>query len=114
VQQKIAEILKKFVMFDREGKEMNFSESLIKLPNIEKLEIVFLAEKARSLIFGNSKAEGLSQKDIINFDIAPEGSVKATLKILIDTTKVKKNKLGTYYIPNYRLPEIYKKHRAEE
>lgn len=108
--EKLARFLKGRVFFNKDNGEMNFTESFSLLSNLDKLEIVFIADKARFLILPNAKEEGLSQKDILVLDIMPQGSVKSSLKSLSDSKRVIKNKKDKYYIPNYRLTEIFNKY----
>jgi len=107
--QKMADILDPYVGFDETSQIMNFKEEFRTLgTNVDKLEMVLLADKARSLYFQDRK-EGLSQSEILALEIMPEGSVKSTLKKLADPRKILKNAEGKYYIPTYRLGELFSK-----
>jgi len=107
----LALLLTPYVSFDKNSKKMSFKESFQKIDNnAEKLEMVFLAEKAQSLLFDGGENEGFSQIDIISLDIMPPGSVKSTLKKMFDKKAVRKSSTGKYMIPNYRLPELFDKY----
>ena len=106
--QKLADFLDSYVVFDETSYEMNFKDRFSELQNnSDKLEIIFLAGKARALIFDKDLKEGLSQGDLVAMDVMPEGSVKSTLKKLSDKRKVLKNKEGKYSLPNYRINELF-------
>jgi len=109
--QKLADLLEPYVLFDEISHEMSFKDKFNELQNnADKLEIIFLADKARSLIFDEKdKQEGLSQGNLIIMEVMPKGSIKSTLKTLFDKRKVLKNAKGKYYIPNYRLNELFLK-----
>ena len=105
--QKLAELLKPFVIIDESSKEFSFSDAFSVLKNnTQKIEIVLCAAKAKSLFF--NEVDGLPPGDIIALGIMPEGSVKTSLKKLFDDHKVKKDKEGRYFIPAYRVPELVK------
>lgn len=108
--EKLASLLKGLIFFSKEG-DISFTETFSKLPNLEKMEVIFVADKARFLLFSGDREEGLAQKDLIVLDIMPKGSVKFCLKKLADKKKVLKSKNGSYYIPNYRLSEIYERYK---
>ena len=38
-------------------------------------------------------------------EVAPEGSIKTTLKTLFDSREIKSEK-GKYYLPNYKLSQV--------
>lgn len=110
---RLATFLKPFVRFDKASKEPHFLvgyESIVS--NDAKIEVVLLASKARSLIFG--EPEGLSPVEIIKLDIMPEGSVKSSIKKLSDGRKIKKDATGKYSVPNYRINDITERVRAKE
>lgn len=110
--QKLADLLEPFIVFDSNSHKMNFKDNFFKLAtNVDKLEIILLAEKARSLIFKEEGAEGLTSSQIIEIQIMPEGSVKATIKTLFDSKKILKNNQG-YYTPNFRLNELFSKFKG--
>lgn len=106
--QKLAGLLEPYVVFDEASHEMNFKDKFNELQNnADKLEVIFLADKARALIFGEERKEGLSQGDLVAMEVMPKGSVKSTLKMLSDKRKVLKNTEGKYSIPNYRINELF-------
>ncbi len=105
--QKLAELLKPFVIIDEGSKEFGFHDAFNTLKNnMHKMEIVLCAVKARSLFF--NEIDGLPPGDIIELGIMPEGSVKTSLKKLFDDRKIKKDKEGRYFIPAYRISELIK------
>lgn len=106
---KVASFLRPFVLIDRASKQMNLLSGFEKAGSVaDKIEIILLANKARSLLFGTP--DGSTQGEIIALDAMPEGSVKATLKKLFDSKKVKKDKEKRYYLPGYRVNELIDKH----
>ena len=112
--QKLADVLEPYVVFDETSHEMNFRDKFNELQNnADKLEVIFLADKARTLIFGEERKEGLSQSDLVAIEVMPRGSVKSTLKMLSDKRKVLKNTEGKYYIPNYRINELFLKFKRD-
>lgn len=109
--EKLATLLMPYVGFDKNSKELRVKEAFQKIGNnYDKLELVFIAEKARSLLFEDGKNEGLAQSDIITLNIMPIGSVKSSLKKLYDTKKIRKTPQGKYFIPPYRLSELFTKY----
>lgn len=108
--QKLADILEPYVVFGQTSHEMNFKDKFRKLgTNAEKLEVILLADKARALVFSDGEKEGMSQSEVLVVEAMPEGSVKSTLKTLSDNRKILKNSEGKYYIPGYRLSELFSK-----
>lgn len=102
---RLAAFLKPYVRFDKATKEPQFlAEYEVIISNDAKVEVVLVASKARSLIFG--EPEGLSPIEIIKLDIMPAGSVKSAIKKLSDTRRIKKDAAGKYSVPNYRINEI--------
>jgi len=105
--QKLAELLKPFVVIDESSKELSFHEAFNALKgNASKIEIILAATKARALFF--NEVDGLPPGDIIALGVLAEGSVKTSLKKLFDNHKIKKDKDGRYFIPAYRIPELAK------
>ena len=84
----LANLLKHFVIISKESKEIEFLAPYYGLKNKDRILIVLFATKARAELF--NKDEKLSQKEIINLGVMPEGSVKADLKGLFDKKKIKK------------------------
>lgn len=72
--------------------------------NADKILVILCAIKARSLVLTDVE-DKITPSEIIKLDVAPEGSIKATLKILVDSGQIKSNK-GKYYLPNYKVPQI--------
>lgn len=104
---KLTEVLKPYLVFDKEG-TLSFLKGFDKLANDGKVQIILLASKAKHLL-GLVQEEGATPKEIINMDIMPEGSVKSTLKKLLEKDRsIKKAKSGRYFIPNYRVSDIPK------
>jgi len=109
--QKLANLLAPYVFFDSASKEVKFKDAFFQLKtNADRLEIILLADKARALIFPDHN-EGVTQTDVLNVQAMPEGSVKTTIKTLFDGRKILKNKEGKYYVPGYRLPELFSKYK---
>ena len=106
---KIADFLAPLILIDNASKELSFLPDFEKVGlNADKIEIILLACKARSLLF--KTPNGLTQGEIIALDIMPEGSVKSTLKKLFDPKKIKKDKEARYFLPGYRVSELVNNH----
>lgn len=107
--QKLSDLLEWYVFFDQTDQKMNFKDKFYELGrNTDKLELILLADKARALYFPD-RTEGVSQSDVLAVQAMPEGSVKSSLKTLFDSRKILKNNDGKYYIPAYRLTELFSK-----
>lgn len=105
---KMAEFLRPFVLIDKSSQQIVLLPDFKKVSsNAEKIEIVLLASKVRALLL--EIQDGLTQKEIIGLDAMPEGSVKATVKILFDSKKIKQDKQKKYSIPGYRVDELINK-----
>jgi hypothetical protein len=105
--QKLAELLQPFVIIDEGSHEFGFHDAFSAKENVEKIEIILAAVKARSLYF--EEQDGLFPSDIINLGVIPKGSVKSTLKKLYDKKKILQDKDGHYFLPTYRVLELAKK-----
>lgn len=106
---KVADFLRPFILIDKESKQISFQHGFEKVvSNDDKIEIVLLACKARSLLFKTQ--DGLTHGEIIALGIMPEGSAKTSIKRLFDSRKIKKDKEGRYFLPGYRINEVVVKH----
>src|SRR3989344_8509343 len=77
--QRLAELLKLFLIIDQESKEFAFLPAFGLLGNnAEKIEIILAGTKARALLF--DMPDGMTQGEIIRLTVLAEGSVKSTLK----------------------------------
>ncbi len=105
--QKLAELLKLFLIIDRESKEFAFLPGFESLDgNAAKIEVILAGAKARSLLF--DMPDGMTQGEIISLAVLAEGSAKSTLKRLSDGHKIKKDKGGRYSVPGHRIPGLIK------
>lgn len=110
--QQLADLLQPHVVFVKSSKSMDFSPEFQKLSNELRILVALAASKAKATIF--SQEENMSQKNIIDLDIAPEGSIKATLKKLFDKKEIK-SKDKKYFLPSYRISALadkLKKHHS--
>jgi hypothetical protein len=96
----LADLLKDFVRINEASKEIDLMPAFRKLANQEKLMVYFAATKAAHILL--KMEEKLTQKNLIDLDIMPEGSVKGTLKKLADDGFLK-NEGAKYYLPSYRI-----------
>lgn len=103
----LASFLKPYINIDKSTHEIGFLPNFDKLNNLQKIVVVLLSSKVKSLLFAGE--EGLTQSDIIKFGIAPEGSVKSTLKRLFDNRGIKKNGKLRYFVPNYAVATLIDK-----
>lgn len=87
-------------------REMQFMPAFHDASNQQKILLVLLGTKAKSILF-EGETDGLAPSEAIELDIMPGGSVKSTLKSLLeDTHEVKKNSDKRYYVPNYIIPKL--------
>lgn len=101
--QELADFLSPYVSIDRDTQLFDFSSKFMNLQNTEKIIIILLAAKARSIFL--KIEEKITPSEIIKMEIMPEGSVKGTLKALLEKSKNIKSDGGKYYLPNYKLPQ---------
>ena len=99
----LAELLSPYLLINKESKYLDFSGGFLELPNSEKILLVLAGVKARSLIL--NMEDKITPSEIIKMDIAPEGSVKITLKNLLGSKDIKSEN-SRYYLPNYKLPQV--------
>ena len=105
---KVADFLCLFVLIDSVSKQLSFLSDFEKIGlNADKIEIILLACKARSLIF--TMSDGLTQGEIIALDTMPEGSAKSAIKRLFDSKKIKKDKEKRYFLPGHRVNKLVDK-----
>ena len=102
--QDLADVLLPYVTINKETKSFDFSGDFVTLPNADKIFVILCAVKARSLVLSDIE-DKITPSEIIKLEAAPEGSIKATLKILVDSSQIKSDK-GKYYLPNYKVPQI--------
>jgi hypothetical protein len=93
------------VVFTKTG-EVTFLQAFYKLENQMKLLVVLISQKARHLLF-DAISESMSPSELIALDIMAEGSVKSSLKRLLEKThQIKKDGQKKYYVPNYLLANL--------
>lgn len=100
----LTDLLTNRIVFTAEA-EMQFLSEFYEMSNQQKLLLVLLGAKAKSILFEG--IDGFAPSEVIEFDIMPLGSVKSTLKALLeDTHEVKKSPDKRYYVPNYIIPKL--------
>src|SRR3989338_2400354 len=99
----LAELLSLFLSINKETGIFDFSGKFHELSNAEKVLLVLAGIKARSLVLGTE--DKISPSEIIKMEIAPEGSIKGTLKLLLDSKEIKSDS-GKYSLPNYKLSQV--------
>lgn len=99
----LRDILMDYCRIDKNSFKIDFLPNFYSLNNENKLLVVLAASKARSKLF--KLDENISPSEIISMDIMPEGSVKSTLKRLLDIGEIKSGG-GVYFLPNYRLADL--------
>ncbi len=99
----LAELLSPFLSINRENQSFDFSGKFHELSNAEKILLVLAGIKARNLVLNTE--DKISPSEIIKMEIAPEGSIKATLKGLLESKDIKSEK-GKYSLPNYKLSQV--------
>lgn len=104
----LADLLRPYIRIDAE-KQLTLLPGFHGIKsNPDKLEIILIATKARSLLFPDTE-DGLTPSEIIAMDIMPGGSVKTAIKALREGSHIKK-KSKKYIVLNYRLEAIILKH----
>lgn len=99
---KLAGFLKPYISIDNSSQTINLLDEFHSLKDgAIKIKVLLTATKAKSLLFNSE--EGISPKEIIDLGIMPEGTVKSTLKRLMDKREVSKNSQGKYILPPYLL-----------
>lgn len=101
--QELYDLLLPYVTINKESQSLDFSHLFEKLTNINKVFILLAAIKARYLILGTN--EKIAPSEIIKMDVMKEGSVKNTLKKLLDGNEIKSDD-GKYYLPNYKIAQM--------
>lgn len=101
--QQLADLLSPYVTINKEIKSFDFAGKFSHLSNTEKILIVLSSVKAMSLVLGTE--DKIAPSEIIKMDIMPLGSVKGTLKKLLDSREIRADK-GKYSLPNYKIPQL--------
>lgn len=101
--QDLATLLLPYATINKDTKNFEFTRNFGDLINVDKILIILSAIKARSLILGTE--DKIAPSDIIKMQIAPVGSIKATLKFLSDAKQIKSEK-GKYFLPNYKISQV--------
>ncbi len=101
--QELTELLLPFLSINKETQSFDFSGKFHNLSNAEKILLLLAAVKARSLVLGTE--DKISPSEIIKMEIAPEGSIKGTLKLLLTAKDIKSDN-GKYSLPNYKLSQV--------
>jgi hypothetical protein len=99
----LSNLLSPYLLINKESQTFDFIGKFWDLPNSEKILIILAGIKARSLIFGIE--DKITPSEIIKMDVAPEGSIKITLKNLLESKDIKSEK-SKYYLPNYKIPQV--------
>lgn len=109
--QELAELLSPFLSINKENQTFDFSSKFRELSNADKLLLLFAGIKARSLVLGIE--DKISPSEIIKMEIAPVGSIKGTLKLLLEAKDIKSEN-GKYSLPNYKLPQVVARFNKSE
>lgn len=96
-------LLSPYILIKKESKSFDFIGEFDDLPNAEKILVILAGVKAKSLILDTD--DRITPLEIIKMEIAPEGSIKGTLKSLLDSKEIKSEK-GKYYLPNYKISQV--------
>jgi len=99
----LSNLLSPYILINKETKSLDFIGNFWKLPNSEKILIILAGVKAKNLIFGIE--DRISPSEIIKMEVAPEGSIKITLKNLLDSKEIKSEN-SKYYLPNYKISQV--------
>ena len=111
----LAGLLKPYAAFSKSG-DVTFLPEFYKLGNASKVLVVLTAQKARHLLFEDEfTTDAMSSSEIIALEVMAEGSVKSTVKRLLEKTHdIKRNSDKKYYIPNYQLNNLDEAISSEE
>lgn len=101
--QELAELLSPFLSINKENQTFDFSSKFHELSNVEKILLLLAGIKARSLVLGTE--DKVSPSEIIKMEIAPAGSIKITLKTLLESRDIKSEN-SKYSLPNYKLSQV--------
>src|SRR3989338_5897571 len=101
--QALADLLSPYLSINKETQSFDFSGAFLELTSADRILILLSAAKARNLILGLD--EKISPLEIIKMEIAPEGTIKNTLKKLLASKDIKADE-GKYYLPNYKLSQV--------
>lgn len=108
----LTDLLKDYVKLSKDG-EVSTLRPFYGKDNQQKILIILLAYKAKFILF-KAGSEGVAPSALISAQIMAEGSVKSTLKSLLEKTReIKKDASGGYYVPAYMLSEIEKHIKGE-
>lgn len=99
----LASLLGPYLLINKESKSLDFSGAFRDFSNPEKILLLLAGVKARSLVLGTE--DKIAPSEIIKMEIAPEGSVKGTLKSLLESGDIKTEK-SRYYLPNYKISQV--------
>jgi hypothetical protein len=100
----LTDLLTDRIAFTADG-DIQFLADFYEASNQQKMLIVLLGAKAKSILFEGQ--DGFTPSEIIAHDIMPLGSVKSTLKSLLeDTHEIKKSGEKRYYVPNYVIAKL--------
>ena len=106
--QELADLLSPYLSINKETKSFDFSSDFRSLPNADKILILLSGVKAKNLVLETE--DKITPSEIINMEVAPAGSIKGTLKTLLDGGEIKAEK-GKYFLPNYKLPQVIARFR---
>ena len=101
--QELYDLLLPYVSIDKDSHEIIFSQAFQELTNANKILIILSAMKAKSLHLKID--EKISPSEIIKISGIKPGSVKATLKALLDAKEIKSEK-SRYSVPNYKISQL--------
>lgn len=100
----LTDLLTDRIAFMEDG-GIQFLPDFYGLSNQQKMLIVILGAKAKSILFDSQ--DGFTPSEIVAYDIMPLGSVKSTLKALLeDTHEINKDSEKRYYVPNYVIAKL--------
>ena len=99
----LVKILKPYILIDTKSQQIEPQPPFRELKNELKVLLILAAAKARSALF--EVEEKLSPSDIIKLDLMPVGSVKSSLKSLLDSRDIRADG-SKYYLPNYKISQI--------
>lgn len=109
--QRLANLVGPFVAIDQNTRELGFHEKFQELSkNSSKVEIILSAAKARALLF--DQPDGMTQKEIVDLGVIPEGSAKSTIFRLVRSYKIKKDSEDRYFIPNHRISSLMEEYNT--
>jgi hypothetical protein len=108
--ERLMELLKPFVRFDKQTGGLGFFPAFAKLGPKQKVLVILAASKARHLLSKDfawqEYPDGLYPKEVLGLRVMPDGSAKPAIKGLFDSHRIRKDADDRYYFPDFLIDEL--------